>query len=247
MTEVVFVGTSDAFGAGGRRQSAIVVRTGLGSLLLDCGPTTVSGLAALDVPRDELDAVVVSHFHGDHYAGLPQLLLACLYVDQREHPLIVAGPSGVEDRVRRLAVQLGYALEDRDWSFRVEFRELWAGKPETVGPAQITSFETYHQPEVQPHGLIVQSDKHRVAFSGDTGWFEALPSLVAGSDLLICECTSLEPDFEYHLSLRELRQHLGELDCRRIVLTHLGREMAALRGRCEIETADDGLVIVLGA
>ena len=46
MTEVTFVGTSDAFGAGGRRQSAIFVRGPGGAALLDCGGTTLTGLAA---------------------------------------------------------------------------------------------------------------------------------------------------------------------------------------------------------
>jgi ribonuclease BN (tRNA processing enzyme) len=245
MTEVIFVGTSDAFGAAGRRQSAIVVRSEAGMLLLDCGATTVTGLEDLHVSRDELDAIVVSHFHGDHFGGIPQLLLACLYADGRERPLIVAGPPGVEDRIRQLAHALGYTLEDRDWTFRVEFRELWAGKPDTVGPAQITSFATHHQADVEPHGLVVQVAGQRIVFSGDTGWFDALPSYVAGADLFVCECTNLDPGFEYHLSLQELREHLGELDCGRLVLTHLGHEMAELRGRCEIQTADDGLVLSL--
>jgi len=245
MTEVIFVGTSDAFGAAGRRQSAIVIRSEAGALLLDCGPTTATGLEELRVSRNELDAVVVSHFHGDHFGGIPQLLLACLYVDRRERPLIVAGPAGVEDRVRRLAHQLGYTLEDRDWSFRLEFRELWAGKTDVIGPAQVTTFEAHHQADVEPHGLILQVAGRRIVFSGDTGWFDALPSYVAGADLFVCECTNLDPGFEYHLSLRELRDHLDELDCRRLVLTHLGQEMAELRGRCEIQTADDGLMLSL--
>ena len=157
MTEVRFVGTSDAFGAGGRRQSAILLRSEEGSLLLDCGATTVTGLEDLALPRDELDAIVVSHFHGDHFGGIPQLLLACLYADRREHPLVVAGPAGVEDRVRRLARHLGYSLEDRDWSFPLEFRELFAGKTDGVGPARITTFATRHQPDVEPHGLVVET------------------------------------------------------------------------------------------
>lgn len=245
MTEVVFVGTSDAFGAAGRRQSAIAVRTEDGSVLLDCGTTTASGLEALELPRDELDAIVVSHFHGDHFGGIPQLLLACLYVDRREHPLVVAGPTGVEERVRRLASHLGYSLEDRRWSFPLEFRELAAERPDTVGSFKITSFETHHQADVEPHGLIVDAGGRRIVFSGDTGWFEALPSRSAGADLFVCECTNVEPGFEYHLSLAELREHLGRFDCERLVLTHLGEGMAALRGRCGIETADDGLVIRL--
>jgi ribonuclease BN (tRNA processing enzyme) len=73
MSEVVFVGTSDAFGAGGRRQSALLVRAPQGAVLLDCGLTTVTGLVALGIERDEIDAIVVSHFHGDHFGGIPFL------------------------------------------------------------------------------------------------------------------------------------------------------------------------------
>ena len=54
MSEVVFVGTSDAFGAGGRRQSALLVRAAHGGVLMDCGSTTTSGLAALGIERAEI-------------------------------------------------------------------------------------------------------------------------------------------------------------------------------------------------
>src|SRR5262245_63859222 len=63
MSEVVFVGTSDAFGAGGRRQSALVLRAPNGGALLDCGTTTSTGLAALGIQRDEIDCILISHFH----------------------------------------------------------------------------------------------------------------------------------------------------------------------------------------
>ena len=75
MSEVVFIGTSDAFGAGGRRQSAILARAPGGGVLLDCGTTTSTGLCELGISRDEIDAIVISHFHGDHYGGIPILLL----------------------------------------------------------------------------------------------------------------------------------------------------------------------------
>ena len=75
MTEVQFVGTGDAFGSGGRRQSAILVRVHGHTLLLDCGATTVVGLKELGIDPREIDAVAITHFHGDHVAGLPFLLL----------------------------------------------------------------------------------------------------------------------------------------------------------------------------
>jgi ribonuclease BN (tRNA processing enzyme) len=245
MTEIVFIGTSDAFGAGGRRQSAIALRTRAGTVLLDCGMTTSAGLNAVGIPREELDAILVSHFHGDHFGGIPPLLLGCLYTDRRRRPLVIAGPPGVEARVRAAADVLGFPLAGRDWSFDVEFQELWAGKLVPVGPVLVNTFETHHQHEVCPHGIAVRADDRRVVFSGDTGWFDALPRQVGAADLFICECTNVEPVFEYHLSLEELAERRDDFDCARLVATHLGAEMAKRRGACEIETADDGLVIRL--
>lgn len=245
MSEVVFVGTSDAFGAGGRRQSAIVVRGRGGALLLDCGVTTATGLNELGISRDEIDAIAISHFHGDHFGGVPQILLGALYEDARRHPLWVAGPVGVEARVRALADAMGFGLDEREWTFPLRFQELPSGREARCGPAEIRTFETHHQPEVHPHGLVVSLGGERVAYSGDTGWFDALPRRVAGSDLFICECTFHSFEFEYHLNHGELVARRDEFDCGRIVLTHLGSEMTDRRGRGPFETADDGLVVPL--
>jgi ribonuclease BN (tRNA processing enzyme) len=247
VSEVVFVGTSDAFGAGGRRQSAIVLRGSSGTVLLDCGATTGSGLIELGIASDEIDAILLSHFHGDHFGGVPLLLLAALYEDERTRPLWIAGPPGVEARVRGLAAAMGHSLEGREWTFPIRFEELPAGRRCEVGPAHVESFETHHTPDAIPHGLVIEPGRVRIAYSGDTGWFDALPRHVAGSDLFICECTyhQNQTGFEYHLSHEELCEYRGHFDCGRMVLTHLGEEMAAKRGSCDFETADDGLTLKL--
>jgi ribonuclease BN (tRNA processing enzyme) len=245
MSEVIFVGTSDAFGAGGRRQSAVLLRTGNGGVLVDCGTTTGSGLADLGIERAEIDVIVVSHFHADHFGGIPLLLLAALYEDARRQTLRIAGPPGVEERVRRLASAMGHAIEDRNWTFPIEFHELPVGRELELGPARVNSFETRHQPDSHPHGLVIRAGRERIAYSGDTGWFEALPQQVGAADLFICECTYHDFDFEYHLNLRELSSRRSQFECGRMVLTHLGQEMTDRRGRCGFETADDGLAIKL--
>ena len=245
MSEIVFVGTGDAFGAGGRRQSAILVRGANGGMLLDCGTTTGSGLNALDISRNEIDTIVLSHFHGDHFGGIPLLLLAALYEDSRRAPLRIAGPPGVEARLRALATAMGYAMDEHDWSFPIYFEELPAGRELELGPVRVSSFETRHSPSSVPHGLIVAIGPRRLAYSGDTGWFDDLPDRVAGSDLFVCECTYRKNNFEYHLNYDTLVSQRDRFDCGRILLTHLGDEMADRRGQCSFETADDGLSVRL--
>ena len=127
MSEILFVGTSDAFGAGGRRQSAVLFRAATGTVLIDCGATTCSGLHALGVERDEIDAIVVSHFHGDHFGGIPHILLAAIYEDQRTRPLVIAGPRDIESRVYALAAAMGHDLRSHESLFALEFKEMPAG------------------------------------------------------------------------------------------------------------------------
>jgi len=219
----------------------VLLRTGGGALLVDCGTTTGSGLNDLGIDRSEIDAIVVTHFHADHFGGIPLLMLAALYEDERRKPLRIAGPPGVEERVRGLAAAMGYDMRDRHWTFAFDFAELPAGRELEIGPARVRAFETRHQPDSKPHGLVIRSGSERIAYSGDTGWFDALPREVGAADLFVCECTYHSHDFEYHLNHGALVERREAFDCGRIVLTHLGAEMTDRRGRCAFDTADDGL------
>jgi ribonuclease BN (tRNA processing enzyme) len=243
--EVIFIGTSDAFGAGGRRQSAILARGPRGTLLMDCGATTNSGLAQLGIARGEIETLLISHFHGDHFGGIPLFLLAAVYEDRRREPLTIAGPPGIEARVRALGQALGHGLDAHALTFPLSFHEVSAGSAQEIGPARVHAFETQHQPEAHPHGYRVDLGGARIAYSGDTGWFEALPERVAGADLFICECTLFDHTLDFHLSLDEISAHRAQMDVGRLILTHLGTEMSGRRGQIEFETADDGLSLEL--
>lgn len=245
MKEAVFIGTSDAFGAGGRRQSALVLRSTSGTTLVDCGSTTNSGLSQLGIERDELDAMVISHFHADHFAGIPLLLLAAQYADRRTRPMLIAGPPDIERRVRDLARAMGHPLEDKNWSYAIEFLELHPGSEVDVGPTSVTSFKTQHQPDTHPQGYRLRSGGRSVSYSGDTGWFDGLPEIAAGSELFVCECTYRASDLDFHLNLELLEERQASFDCGRMLLTHLGAQMAERRTDDALESADDGLVVKL--
>jgi ribonuclease BN (tRNA processing enzyme) len=245
MIEVLCVGTADAFGSGGRRQSAYLVRAPSGTILLDCGASTNIGLAVLGVERDEIDAVILSHFHADHFGGIPLFLLAALHRDARRKPLRIAGPPGVEARVRQVAAALGHPLERQDWSFPIRFQELSTEAEAEAGPVAVRTFPTRHSPDSQPRGVRIRAGARNLVYSGDTGWFDELPARVDGADLFLCECTQLDGSYEFHLSLEELGRRRREFDCGRLLLTHLGESMRARGDHDGFEVADDGLVIRL--
>ena len=243
MSEITFIGTSDAFGSGGRRQAANFVRAPDGGILLDCGPTTLTGMAALGIPRDELDTIVISHYHGDHFGGIPLLLLAAKYTDKRSHPIRIVGPADVKGWVERASAALGHPHDEDEWPFEIIYQDFNVGADVDIGPGRLRAFDARHQPETKPHGIVVDAGGTKIAYSGDTGWFEELPSHVAGVDLFITECTQYNGDFPLHLTHLQLEEHKSAFDCGRIILTHLGPEMSERRGTCSFETADDGLII----
>lgn len=244
--ELLCIGTSDAFGAGGRLQSAYLLRTAGGAALLDCGQTTLSGLSAQNIDRGEVDAVIISHFHADHFGGLPLLLQAARYIDERRAPLTIAGPPGLEARLRQAAHSLGHEIEPGALGFPLRFAEFSAARSIEAGPVQVRGFETFHTPASRPHGMVVEAGGGvRVAYSGDTGWFDELPARVSGAALFLCECTLFQKSFMYHLSLEELKERSREFDCGRLLLTHLGSEMRAAKKIEGFERADDGLRVAL--
>ena len=244
MPEVVFIGTGDAFGSGGRRYSAILLRNQSNTLLLDCGPTTPLGLKSLGIDPREIDAIAISHFHGDHFAGLPFLLLDYHFETRRKRPLQILGPPGIEGRVELMSSALEYGpIAERP--FEIHFSEFSCGRDLMLEDFTLRPFPAYHTPETCPHMLRIQIGAKSLFFTGDTGWCEELPHNVADSDLFICECVFMEDQFEFHLSHERLYRERRRFSARRTLLTHLGSEVLDHLECVHFETAHDGLHLEL--
>ncbi len=85
---VQFVGAGDAFGSAGRFQACISLRGAATHVLLDCGASSLVALKRLGLDPGSVDVVLVSHLHGDHFGGLPFLVLDAQF-GRRERPLLV--------------------------------------------------------------------------------------------------------------------------------------------------------------
>jgi ribonuclease BN (tRNA processing enzyme) len=240
MPEVVFVGTGDAFGSGGRRNSAILVRDSGRTLLLDCGPTTLPGLKSMGIDPREIDAIALSHYHGDHVGGVPFLLLDYQYEHARAKPLTILGPPGVQKRVEGLSQAYEYhGHEDR--SYDLVFREFSPGVPLEVDGFEVVPADAWHHPETCPHMVHVAVGGRSIFFTGDTGWHEALPRLVGDVDLFVSECVFFEERFEFHLAHVRLDRERARFRAARTILTHLGSEVLANTEKVRFDLAEDGL------
>jgi ribonuclease BN (tRNA processing enzyme) len=201
-------------------------------------------MADLGIDPGSIDAVVVTHLHGDHFGGIPFLALREQFA-KRDRPLVVAGPAGASRAVPQAMEALfpGSSTAARPYALRVvEYRD---GSPLRLGPFEITPLKVGHHPEANAHGLRVAAGGRVVAYSGDTEWTDALVDLARDADVFICECYSLEKRIPFHLDHATLTAHRGALRCRRLVATHLGPEMIASLERADVEVATDGMTIRL--
>ena len=97
-----FVGCGDALGSGGRSNTCFHVTGESVNFLIDCGASSLPALKRLGIAREAIDLVLITHFHGDHFAGLPFLLLDAQFT-RRTRPLVIAGPEGIEARLTQAA------------------------------------------------------------------------------------------------------------------------------------------------
>ena len=111
--DLVFLGTSGSAPTASRAPAAVLVRRGGDRLLFDCGEGTQRQLMRSTVGLPDLEEIFITHYHGDHYLGLPGMLKT-FQLRQRELPLCVYGPPGLRDLfggLRRVFGKVSYQLE----------------------------------------------------------------------------------------------------------------------------------------
>ena len=239
-----FLGSGDAFGSGGRFQTCLHLSGPEQPILIDCGASSLIALKRAGLDPAEMGHVLLTHLHGDHFGGLPFLILDGQF-SRRTRALVVGGPPGVRERVEA-AMEVFFPGSSRvDRRFAVEFVDLREGTSTLAGPAGVTPFIVNHASGAPAYALRVEYGGKVIAYSGDTEWTDSLADAARGADLFVCEAYFYEKKIKYHLDYQTLRENRHRLDCRRVVLTHMSTEMLGRLADLDMECADDGQVIVL--
>src|SRR5271169_6149855 len=134
-----FIGSGDAFGSGGRYNTCFHVTGERVNFLIDCGASSLPALKRFGIALDDIDLILITHFHGDHFGGLPFLLLDAQF-SRRTRPLTIAGPEGIEMRLTQVMEALFENSSKRKRSFDLGIVAL---KPETTqgfGAVNVTPF-----------------------------------------------------------------------------------------------------------
>src|SRR5580692_1743240 len=238
-----FVGCGDALGSGGRSNTCFHV-TGEGvNFLIDCGASSLPALKRLGIARDAIDLILITHFHGDHFAGLPFLLLDAQF-SRRTRPLVIAGPEGIEMRLTQVMEALFEHSSKTQQRFELSVVALAPEVTRTFGAVTVTPFPVVHGESGGPFlGYRIEAEGRVIAYSADTEWTETLVPLARGADLFIAEAYSYDRIVKNHLSLATLEAHLAEIAPKRLILTHMSDDMLGRLNALQHAAAHDGMLV----
>ncbi len=212
------VGCSGSFPGADSSASCYLVEAEGRRVVIDMGNGSLGSLARHTGIYD-VDAVLISHLHADHFFDLCSYYIARRWRPSGPpDPIPVYGPVGI---ARRLCEAYGL---DRSpgMTDQFEFVEWEDGKTYDVGPLRVIVAPVAHP--VDSFAMRVEHGDRSFTYSGDTGPCDALVELARDSDLLLCEAGAQEGDDnppDLHLTGRQAAEAATAAGARRLVLTHV--------------------------
>jgi ribonuclease BN (tRNA processing enzyme) len=227
---ITFLGTSDGLPSADRQHAALLLRLAGQTILLDAGEPCSHTLKRLGVDFNSLDAVVISHTHSDHIAGLP-MLLQSMWLEQRTRPLPVWLPRQAIPAFQRW--MLACYLFPSKFDFKIRWHALADKKAIKSGEVALRAFRNSHLDRTRAmfarryptlgfdaFSFLLEAAGKRIAYSSDLGSVDDLtPLCVKPLDLLIVELAHFHPD--------RLVEFLRDRPVTHPVITHMGRPVRA--------------------
>ena len=245
--EVIVVGSSGTFPRAGGACNGYLVRHGGTKVLLDIGTGVLGRLYEWTSPGD-LDALVVTHLHPDHFLDIYPFRYYLEFCAPERLPFKVYAPAGAAAHIRPLFNEPDPTKFNRVF----EFIDLGGAGSFAVGGLRLVPGKV---PHLEPtYGVAVEADGRRLFYTSDTGYDESLVGYAKDVDLLMAETTFLAAEAGLpvpHMTTAAVAELARRAGVKRLMLTHLwphhdrdqilAEVRAGFDGR--IDLADEGLVV----
>jgi ribonuclease BN (tRNA processing enzyme) len=227
---VIFLGVGSAFDPDVPNNCHLVI-TEKTNLLLDCGWTGVMQLSKYTSDVDLLDAIYITHWHADHYFGLPALLLMMWEGGKgRTKPLMIISRKGFKEQFEKL-MDLAYLGFKEKFKFEIKIIEIEEGVDIEFQDLKLSFLHTVHSGENL--AIKIEGEGRALAYTGD-GAMQERGGFYKSLDLLIAETYLYDEEKVGHSSIVSAMKLSEENNIKCLALTHLNRrfrkdELPAMR------------------
>lgn len=217
---LTFIGSGNAFSPAGLCCNGFLVND---RVLFDAPPQALSSLNTVGAEINEIDAVVISHHHGDHFLGLPFLLLHWKWKG-RTKPVQIVGPRGTEVLGKDI-VEKVFPGSLRDIGYDLEWIDAKPGSPLSLREGfEIEPYPMVHDPELSMClGYKTRVGATTFSYTGDSVMCDSVLDLTKGVDLMVSECASRADRIPVHMNLVDdmpvVRRNLASTSP--LILTHI--------------------------
>jgi ribonuclease BN (tRNA processing enzyme) len=219
---ITLAGTSSGMAVASRAPSALFIGINQDGFLIDAGDGTARQLVRLGLDHTRIRAVILSHMHADHAAGLIGIL-QLMHLSGRQNPVRVFVPDAVKDRMNDLLPLYQIFLEK--WPFDIEFCGLRNRTEESISTlifkpvlnshlAKNELFARDKEVGTESYSIIFGEEDHPLClYTSDINDFAHLENEVRNVDLLVSECT--------HVDVEQCIRFAKEHDIPRVLFTHI--------------------------
>jgi len=215
--KVIFLGTGEAFDENNPNNSSLVLSKKT-KLLLDCGSTTPYELWKYNNDQNLLDAIYISHLHGDHCFGLPALVMR-MWEEGREKPITIISEEDIFERF----LEFGYKGFLRKFKFKVNYKKAEPGKIIKFKELELSFAETKHSRKNL--AIKVSDGEKTICYSGDGTFTKETEKLYKDSDLVIHEAYLYNKKIIGHACITDLIKMAERNNIKCLALTHIHRDL----------------------
>lgn len=240
--KLTVIGCGDAFASSGRFNTSFLLEQNGKKILVDCGASTLIRLKQLGISVLDIQTIIITHFHGDHFGGIPFFVLSSQIEHQRKGGFTIIGPTGIKEKVFQLQEGLYPGTSGLIDTLGVVFKEFQDSQKQLHEDLEIYARKVTHAPPSNPHGVKISWAGKTFAFSGDTEWNDSLIDLAQESDAFVIECNNYLNDSPGHLSYQNILDRIHDLKTKKLLLTHMGTEVIDAQ-TIEFTRLEDGMII----
>ena len=241
-----FIGSGDAFGSGGRFNTCFHVTGSHINFLIDCGASSLIALKKNLINLNDIQTIFITHFHADHFGGIPFFILDSQFFSKRQKPLTIVGPNGLANWYKKVMEVSFPGSSKTKLKFEFSLVEINAGEKINIDNVVVESYQAQHGILNGPFlSYRLTAGEKVISYTGDTESTDDLIHVGKEADIFIAEAYFFDKLIPYHLNLASIVQNLPKIKPKRLILTHMSDDMLGMLKEIKHEVAFDGMNVFI--